>query len=255
MDGDSENLKRFAPLAGGFVMLALAGWVAYRNAPDDHNEAYRQGYVMGAIVGPLAVAVVVRWVYLRIRSSDRPVVTPTVFAVVAGITLLLAFGRAGAENDSDGVTVAELNEVVERGEEACKDVDPLARLSAAFSARPLPPSEIAALRNAAPPGAEALVESIEAFDIYRGTKLVSFVFAIPLGGDDDERADALKGVEDSMRDQGYAISRVDVSGQQAIRGAAAGETRLAAQGECHVTIVVATDFPKARAVAEPLFAQ
>jgi hypothetical protein len=80
-------------LTGAFFLI-----VASLPTAEDREEgtAYAVGAFFGALVIPLAIALVLRVIYVKlIRRDGRPIWSPWVLVIAGVIALLAAAGRAG----------------------------------------------------------------------------------------------------------------------------------------------------------------
>lgn len=60
----------------------------------EENTAYVAGAVVGRLVASLLIAMVIRWLYVRIAKGGREVMHPWTFVIAAVIAVLSAAGAA-----------------------------------------------------------------------------------------------------------------------------------------------------------------
>jgi hypothetical protein len=84
-----------AYLTGGFLLALLSLPTAEDRA---EGGAYALGKFFGALVLPLAIALALRLVYVKvIRRDDRPVWSPWIFAIAVPLALIAMAGRLGED--------------------------------------------------------------------------------------------------------------------------------------------------------------
>jgi hypothetical protein len=83
-------------LTGGFLLL-----LASLPTAEDREEggAYAAGAFVGAVVVPLAIALGLRLVYVKlIRRDGRPIWSPWVLVIAGVMAILVKVGRLSGEN-------------------------------------------------------------------------------------------------------------------------------------------------------------
>jgi hypothetical protein len=82
------------------VVLVAGALVAagVSDEEDPMNTPEHLGYVFGGIVGPLAIAALARFAYVRLFAKQRPVWSPW---IVAGAAVLAWVGVIGAASDGE----------------------------------------------------------------------------------------------------------------------------------------------------------
>lgn len=76
---------------GLFLLLGAPTLIRYR----DEGPGYALGAFTGGLLAALAVALILRFAYVKLAAKDRPLWSPWLFAIAAGVLLVLALGRAG----------------------------------------------------------------------------------------------------------------------------------------------------------------
>ena len=64
---------------------------------DDRSTAYLLGSATGSVVAAVLVALLLRFLYVRLVRRDRPVWSPWTLVIAAVVSLIVAVGRAGSE--------------------------------------------------------------------------------------------------------------------------------------------------------------
>lgn len=76
---------------GVFLLFGAPTLLRYR----EETPGYAVGAYTGALLAALLVALVIRFAYVKLAAKDRPLWHPWLFAIAAGVLLVLALGRAG----------------------------------------------------------------------------------------------------------------------------------------------------------------
>lgn len=78
--------------------LALALATALRVLGfDDRSAPYMVGGALGSLVAAMLVALLLRFLYVRLLRRDRPIWSPWMLVIAAVVTFIVAVGRAGSE--------------------------------------------------------------------------------------------------------------------------------------------------------------
>jgi len=85
-----------------FFVLAIAAWILFSLRPPEGRAGSEQaGYVVGSLVGTLLLALLIRFLYVKVTSGRR-VWSPWLFVIAAAIGLLGLIARVGdAAEDQD----------------------------------------------------------------------------------------------------------------------------------------------------------
>jgi hypothetical protein len=98
------NGTRVAWIAAG---LALALTTALRVLGfDDRSTAYLVGGALGSVVAAVLIALLLRFLYVRLLRRGRSIWSPWTVVIAAVVTLIVAVGRAGSEAKERGASEA-----------------------------------------------------------------------------------------------------------------------------------------------------
>ena len=84
----------------GAVLLLLVPAVlrGIHNANQGEESAYAIGSVFGAMLGPMLLALGIRWLYVRYSEREKPVWTPSVLVIAAAIATIALLGSVAGDS-------------------------------------------------------------------------------------------------------------------------------------------------------------
>lgn len=218
---------------GSATVLLVAG-----AAPSGLQTAHpgeRVGAVAGALAFGVLLALILRFAFLKVRRSPRPLWAPAVPAIGAAVLILAALGQASNRVSHQQSERVRLSQDLER---ACgRDVRPTFReLSRGFTYRPAPAEvqakvqqQFSVLGPDHPPASRI---------VSRDGQPVGIVVALPSGA---SREDSEKGFRDAARAKGLATRDVPFAGRRLILLRSRAEVAVFEVTRCEIFLTVAVD--------------
>lgn len=224
--------------------VALLGIAALRAIGDrEEGGAYATGVFAGAVLGPLALALLVFWIVVRVRgrgSAWSPWVLVTAAAVGA---IVLAADIGERERERDDFAAA--------AERCVHPRDPFGAPPAGVSYEPPDPAVERALAEAAATAGED-TSTYEIRLVIRRARPVGRLLAAKGFDDDKGRRDFVAGAVDSLRDQSSTEPRVEETDGETFVTWSEGAAVMAPKG-CKMVAVYAPSAEDARYLAEAVF--
>lgn len=249
-------------LAVGIVLVALTGLIAYGTADEDFTSSERVGYVFGSILTPLVMAIVGRFLWVRLGPGQQPTMDWAWLLLITGILgVFFALGRAGSEAqdaEEGGTVYSDTIEAARQGEETCPEL----RLTdlGPFRAADAGPGFARRLEA----GAGDLAESLQAYALRNRGGVVGYLVSSPFdpsaveeeGGYEAFREGVLEGVRMRYQDEGVETEDLTIAGTPALAAIFQGEHQLSSTAGCNTIFVgTATRVEGVRALAAVLDAQ
>jgi hypothetical protein len=233
-------------VVGGALLLAAAAAIAAIHY--SYEETARTiGAAFGALLIGFVLALVGRYIWLRLQKADKPVFSAgLVFAagIVALVGALLAV--RGDQHGNDEQRFAEANSAIEkcRGSQS----DPLAAAPRGF-AYATPPSQVQQRLRLLVEAAGLPANTYEAKMIHHGQVNLGAVIVAPgFGG--DKLADFENGVREGAKEQpGFAVQDISLLGRDGLVVSGPGVAYVVLDAGCYVLLTASADRPTARSVA------
>jgi hypothetical protein len=246
-------------LIAGLVLLVLAIAGAI-NAGDDEEASFLAGTAVGRFLACMAIAVFVRWAYLRLRRREGRVLEPGPLFLIAGVICLLSvLGALASEEDADATAEQRrASELVARGVEEC--AERLPQRVAKVRISDLPPAQLERVRARAAranPGARLTdATRFAAAHWPDGARaLITMLPVPPEEMDDSTREQVAEGALMAAAQQGIVGDRIKVGGIPLVHYARGPEHLVVTSLSCHVMYIAAPSQRRGLALARDLLAQ
>lgn len=233
--------------AGALWLFAIPGVVSVAHSVDHgKTSAYVIGSVFGAAVGSLLIALLIRFVYVKLAARRRRVWSPWTLVIGSAIGLV---ALAGGYEDGD-----RHDRLVRAFDDAGAECDALGlqrfpALGHGLVYRPLTPAEEKRIGGVIPPGLGAAFEVRAVTHEHRPVALMTVA---PIGTDPGEAAAARRRFSrrTELRGQEVHSFELDDGTEVPFTSPVRGELTALAIGDCYVRAINAFDLPTIRYIAE-----
>ncbi len=233
---------------GALWLFAIPGVVAVAHSVDrGKTSAYVIGSVFGEVVGSLLIALLIRFVYVKLVARRRRVWSPWTLVIASAVGLVALAG--GYEQDGD-----RHERLTRAFDDAGAECDALGRerfppLGHGLAYRPLTPAEERRIGGVVPP---VLGGAFEVRAVTHEQQPVALMTVAPIGTDPGEAAAARRGFSRRARSRGLELDSFELDDgtgvpyTSTVRG---GPTALAIS-DCYVRAINAFNLPTTRYIAE-----
>lgn len=233
---------RIAAVVGVLLLALSATGAAIRGS--DEGAAYASGSAFGRVLGALALALLIRWGYVRLFAREKKVRAWPWLLLTAGVLAIpLELATVSRERDEVEEAVRECRE---------KAGTPFVPPTGSLRYEDLPEAEERLLRDSLPSSYRGAVEGQVVMD---GATAAAIVVAVAIGEDAGEREDFENGFAEEAAEYEIRLSNDRVAGERVVVGKIQGRTVILGFYRCYGTLVIADTFPRAAEIAELVLAE